>query len=120
MSEKWSDGLPDDAFLSEAEKTYMNALAKIKEGLAKGFDFNSATAAVMIDDESLRQAVFDDVLKVIIAEEHFIKKVSLEQISQKLNLLIDRLEKARTEMLEDVEKSAVNAMYNNIEKGTEH
>lgn len=120
MAEKWSDELPNDAFLSEAEKIYMNALAKIREGLAKGFDFNSASATVMIDDESVRQAVFDDVLKVIIAEEHFVKKVPLEQISQKLNLPIDRLEKARTEMLEDVEKSTLNAFYNDREKGTEH
>jgi len=120
MAEKWSDELPDDAFLSEAEKTYMNALAKIKEGLAKGFDFVSASSAVIIDDETLRQAVFDDVLKVIIAEEHFIKKIPLEQISQKLNLPIDRLEKARAEMLEDVEESAVSSKFNNIERGTEH
>jgi hypothetical protein len=120
MTEKWSDELPDDAFLSEAEKTYMNALVKIKQGLAKGFDFVSASAAVRIDDEPLRQAVFDDVLKVIIAEAHFVKEVPLEQIGKQLNLPIDRLEKARSEMLEDVEKTTVNAFYNANEKGTEH
>ncbi len=120
MTEKWFDELPDDGYLSEAEKTYMHALAKIRQGLAKGFDFNSASTAVMIDDESLRQAVLDDVLKVIIAEEHFVKKVPFEQISRQLNLPMDRLEKARTEMLEDVEKSAVNARHSNIEKETEH
>jgi len=120
MTEKWSDELPEDAFLSEAERTYMNALAKIREGLAKGFDFNSACTTVRIDDESLRQAVFDDVLKVIIAEEHFIRKIPLEEISRKLNLPIDRLEKARAEMLEDVEKSSISAFYNDGEKGTEH
>lgn len=120
MSEKWSDELPDDAFISEAEKTYMNALTKIKEGLAKGFDFDSASATVKIDHESLRQAVFDDVLKVIIAEEHFVAKIPLEQISRKLNLPVDRLEKALSEMLEDVEKTTINAFYNYSEKGTEH
>lgn len=120
MAEKWSDELPDDAFLTEAEKTYMNALAKVREGLAKGFDFVSASSAVMIDDETLKQAVLDDVLKVIIAEEHFVKKIPLEQIGQKLNLPIDRLEKARSEMLDDIEESAVTSRLNNIEKGTEH
>lgn len=120
MAEKWSDDLPDDAFLSEAEKTYMNALAAIKEALSKGSDFNSASTAVKIDDESFRKAVLDDVLKVIIAEEHFVKQVPLEQISQKLNLPLDYLEKAQAEMLEDVEKTTVNAMHNHIEKGTEH
>ena len=120
MSEKWSDELPDDAFVSEAEKVYKNALATIKEGLSKGFDFMSASTGVRIDNESLRQAVLDDVLKVIIAEEYFVMQVPLEQVSQKLNLPLDRLEKARSEMLEDVEKSTVNALYNNIERGTEH
>jgi hypothetical protein len=120
MAEKWSDELPNDVFLSDAERTYMNALAKIKEGLAKGFDFESAGTAVNINDASLRQAVFDDVLKVIIAEEHFIKRLPLEQISRTLNLPIDRLEKALTEMLEDVEQTTLNALHNNSEKGTEH
>lgn len=120
MSEKWSDELPDDAFVSEAEKTYMKALAKIKEGLAKGFDFNSASAAVTIDNGALRQAVLDDALKVIIAEEHFVRQVPLEDIGRKLNLPIDRLEKAQAEMLEDVEETTLNALYKNTEKGTEH
>lgn len=120
MAEKWSDELPDDALLSEAEKIYMNALAKIREGLAKGFDFVSASASVIIDDDALRQIVLDDVLKVIIAEEHFIKMVPLEQISKKLNLPIDRLESATSEMLEDVENTTMNALYKDIEKGTEH
>ena len=118
MSEKWSDGLPDDALLSD-EETYMHALAKIKEGLSKGFDYVSACATVMIDDEALRQTVFDDVLKVIIAEEHFVKKVPLDQIGQKLNLPIGRLEKACAEMLEDVEKTTLDSLYSS-EKGTEH
>lgn len=120
MSEKWSDELPDDAFLSEAEKTYMNALTKIKEGLAKGFDFNSACASVRIDNETLRNAVLDDVLKVIIAEEHFVKMVTLEQIGKRLNLPMDRLERAQAEMLEDIEETTINAMHKEIEKGTEH
>lgn len=120
MTEKWSDGLPDDAFLSEAEKTYMNALTKVKEGLAKGFDFNSASSTVRIDNKSLRQAVLDDVLKVIIAEEHFVKMVPLDKISQALNLPMERLEKAQAEMLEDVEETTINAMHKDIEKGTEH
>ncbi|MBI5846842.1 MAG: hypothetical protein HZB31_02675 [Nitrospirae bacterium] len=120
MPEKWSDGLPDDAFLSEAEKTYMNALTRIKEGLAKGFDFDSASATVKIDDEFLKQDVLDDVLKVLIAEEHFVKKIPLEQISRKLNLPGDRLEKARTEMLEDIERSTIGVLHNDVEKETEH
>lgn len=120
MPEKWSDELPNDASLSGADKTYMDALSKIKEGLSKGFDFVSASSSVIIDDESLRQTVLDDVMKVIIAEEHFMKKTPLEQVSRKLNLPLSILEKARTEMLEDVETSAMQSWGDGIEKGTEH
>ncbi|MBI5076670.1 MAG: hypothetical protein HZB62_16100 [Nitrospirae bacterium] len=122
MTEKWSDELPDDAFLSQAEKTYMHALAKIREGLAKGFDFVSASASVNIDDPSLKQIVLDDVLKVIIAEDHFIRQIPLEEISRKLTMPIDRLEKARAEMLEDVEETTIKAMekISKKEQNTNH
>ncbi len=120
MAEKWSDDLPEDAFSSEAERTYMSALAKMREGLAKGFDFKSASTSIMISDESLRHAVLDDVLKVIIAEEHFMKGIPVEQVGQKLNLPLEQLEKAMTEMLEDVEETTIKTLYNNTEKGTEH
>lgn len=120
MTEKWSDELPDDAFLSEEEQIYMHALVQIKAGLAKGFDFASASAVVSIADEAVKRTVLDEVLKVIIAEEHFVNKSPLDQISRQLNLPADRLEEAMAEMLEDVEKSTVKALYNNAEKRTEH
>ena len=119
MAEKWSDELPDDFFLSEEEKVYMNALVQMKASLAKGLDFETASAVVSIADEALKRQVLDDVLKVIIAEEHFVKNSPLDQISRQLNLPIDRLEKARAEMLEDVEKSTLSSLYT-TEKGTEH
>jgi hypothetical protein len=120
MAKKWFEELPEDTFYSESEKIYMAALKAVKAGLAKGYDFESASSTVDIQDKQLRQTVLDDVLKVIIAEEHFTKKIPLDQISTALNLPMERLEKARAEMLEDVENSAVTAYYNNIEKGTEH
>ena len=81
MAEKWFDELPEDAFSSESEKVYMAALKAVKAGLTKGYDFDSASATVDIQDEQLRQTVLDDVLKVIIAEEHFTKKIPLDQIN---------------------------------------
>jgi hypothetical protein len=98
----------------------MQTLATVKAGLAKGLDFNKAAAAVEIRDESFRESVLDDVLKVLIAEEHFAKKVPLDELSLKLALSVELLEKARTEMFEDVEKTSVDAYYRNSEHGTEH
>jgi glycosylphosphatidylinositol transamidase (GPIT) subunit GPI8 len=120
MAEKWFDDMPDDTFFPESERIYKEALAKVRAGLAKGFDFETASATVDIKDKNLRETVLDDVLKVFIAEEHFAKNVPLEQISQNLHLPIERIEKARKEMFEDVENSAVDIFYKNREHGTEH
>ncbi len=119
MAEKWSDDLPDDAFLSEEDRIYMQALATIKVGLAKGFDFTGASAAITIEDEARRQSVLDDVLKVILAEEHFMKKTPLAEISRKLNLPEERIDKAVAEMLEDIEKSPISPLHISGE-GTVH
>lgn len=120
MDEKWFDDMSDDTFIPGDEKIYVKALAKVKAGLAKGFDFHTASAQVDIMDSNLRETVLDDVLKVIIAEEHFAKNVPLEQISKNLQLPIERIEKARIEMLEDVERSTVDSIYKDRELGTEH
>jgi len=120
MAEKWFDDMPDDTFFSGGDKIYMEALAKVKAGLAKGLDFETASAMVDIKDKNLRETVLDDVLKVIIAEEHFAKNVPLVKISKNLNLPIERIERARKEMFEDVESSEVDTFYKNMEHGTEH
>ncbi len=116
MSEKWYEGLPDDAFKSETAKIYEKAEAAIREKLAQGLDFDSACAALEIPDEQLRTGIIDDMLKVLIAEEHFTKNVSLNDISKKLNIEVGRLEKAKAEMLEDVKNASVKAFYDSLER----
>ncbi len=120
MAERWDDDLASDALQSDDDKVYMEALAKVKAGLAKGFDFESASALIDIKDRALREAVLDDVLKVVIAEEHFARKVPIEQISKTLNLPEERVLKARAEMFDDVERSSVNSLYKKMGNGTEH
>lgn len=115
MTQEWLDDMPD-----EGKTMYMAALAIVKAGLDKGLDFETAGALVAIEDKTLREVVLDDVLKVIIAEEHFAKNVPLEQVSRILNLPIERTEKARKEMFEDIEKSAIDSFYTNSENGTTH
>jgi hypothetical protein len=120
MTEEWYDGLSEESILPEADRIYVQSLSKVRRGIAAGLDFDAACAAIDMADEELKKQIVDDVLKVFIAEEHFAKKVGLDEISRKLNLPVARLEKAKSEMLEDVERAAVNTYYDNIEKGTEH
>jgi phage terminase Nu1 subunit (DNA packaging protein) len=120
MAEKWCDDVPDDALFADDNRIYSDALAKVKAGLANGLDFEKSAARVDMPDKQLRETVLDEVLKAIIAEEHFAKNIPLEQLSRTLNLPLERIEKAREEMFEDVERSAVDSLHNNIDHGTTH
>lgn len=117
MAEKWYDGLADDAFLTETDKAYEKAIHKIREGLEKGLDFESACAAVEFDNEELKKHIIDDMLKVIIAEEHYNKNIPLDKLAAALNVSADRLEAAKSEMLEDVKKSSIKAFYKGLKPG---
>ncbi len=117
MAEKWYEGLPEDAFKSETAKIYEKAEATIREKLAQGLDFDSACDAITISDEEVKKGIIDDLLKVLIAEEHFTKGVSLDEISKKLGIAEDRLVKAKAEMLEDVKDASVRAFYKGLGQG---
>ncbi len=117
MAEKWYEGLPDDAFKTENAKMYEKAEAIIREKLAQGLDFDSACAAVSMTDEELRKNIIDDILKVLIAEEHFTKGISLDEMARKLGIAVGRLEKAKAEMMEDVKDASVRAFYRGLGHG---
>jgi hypothetical protein len=117
MAEKWYDDLPDDAFVTETDIAYKEAVKKIREGLEKGLDFDSACAAIQAGDEKLKQHIIDDMLKVLVAEEHYNKNIPLDKLSEALNVSVDRLETAKREMLEDVKESSIKAFYKGLKPG---
>ncbi len=117
MAEKWYEGLPDDAFKTDTAKIYEKAEAIIREKLDQGLDFDSACAAVTVEDEELRKSIIDDMLKVLIGEEHFTKGVSLDGMAKKLGVEVGRLEKAKAEMMEDVKEASVRAFYRGLGQG---
>jgi hypothetical protein len=117
MAEKWYEGLPDDAFLTETDKAYEKAVLRIREGLVKGLDFDSACAAIEVENEELKKHIIDDMLKVLIAEEHFNKNISLDELAGRLKISLDRLESAKLEMLEDVKNSSIKAFYQGLKPG---
>ena len=117
MAEKWYDGLPEDALKTETDKAYEKATAVIREALAKGLDFDTACRAIEVEDENLRKSIIDDVLKVLIAEEHFTKDVPLGALANRLNVSLERLETAKLAMLEDVKNSSIKALYRSLGHG---
>lgn len=117
MGEKWYEGLSDDAFKSETDKAYEKALAAVRKGLEQGLDFNAACEAIEIEDEKLKANFIDDMLKVLIAEEHFGKNVSLPDLAKKLGVSVEHLETAKKDMLEDVKETSIKAFYKGFGAG---
>jgi deoxyhypusine synthase len=117
MAEKWYEGLSDDAFKTETDKAYEKATAVIREALAKGLDFDTACTAIEVEDENLRKSIIDDVLKVLIAEEHFTKDIPLDELAKRLNVPVDRLEAAKAGMLADVKNTSIKAFYKSLGHG---
>ena len=117
MAEKWYDDLPDDAFLTETDIAYQKAVEKTREGLEKGLDFDGACAEIQAGDEELKKRIIDDMLKVLIAEEHYNKNIPLDKLSDVLKVPVDRLEAAKREMLEDVKESSIKVFYKGLKPG---
>jgi hypothetical protein len=117
MGEAWYEGLPDDAFVTETAKAYKQAEDKIREGLANGLDFDAACAAIAVEDDGLRKSIIEDMLKVLIAEEHFGKNVPLDELARKLSVTPARLEAAKAGMIEDVKETSIKAFYKGLGHG---
>jgi len=117
MAETWYEGLPDDAFISETDIIYKEAEAKIRERLAAGDDFDKACSAIDAIEEGLRKSIIDDMLKVLIAEEHFGKNIPLDEVASKYGIDLPRLESAKKAMLEDVRDSSIKAFYKGLKPG---
>lgn len=118
MAEAWYEGLPDDAFVTETDKAYEDAMAKIREGLAQGLDFDSACAAITVEGDELKKAIIDDMMKVLIAEDHFTNSIPLDEMAKKYKIALERLETAKASMLEDVKNESVKEFYKSLSSGS--
>ena len=102
MVEKWYDNLPDDFFETEADKAYRDSFVKIRAGLEQGLGFDEACKAIEVKDAVLRKQIIDDMLKVILAEEHFAKHVPLEDIAKRLKVSVEFIEAIKQIMFHDI------------------
>lgn len=117
MAQKWYDELPDNAFITETDVAYKKAVAEIRKGLEQGLDFDKASEAIQVESEELKKHIIEDMLKVIIAEEHFSKNIPLDKLSEALGVTLERLETAKKSMLEDVKDSSIKAFYKGLKPG---
>ncbi|MGD8352206.1 MAG: hypothetical protein PVG55_04350, partial [Nitrospirota bacterium] len=79
--------------------------------------FDEAASQVEVEDEELRKAIVSDALKVLIAEMHFLKKKSLEEVAEALKLPLERVAEARREMVEEIEADAIQRYKDSLGQG---
>jgi hypothetical protein len=94
-------------YTEEESHIYHETMKKIMEGLTRGLPFDQACGLVKVPDEQLRGFIEDDALKIVIADMHYIKGISLEQAAEELNVHVDKLRRANAEMLQDIEITSV-------------
>jgi len=102
MAKTWDGIVNDGGFSDDDEKAYNEAMDLIREGLAKGLGFDEACRAVPEKDPELKRLIADDFLKVTIANLHFEKEMPVEAVAEQLGIQVERVLKARQEMIEEV------------------
>jgi hypothetical protein len=95
-------------YTNDENKTYNEAMAKIMEGLRNGLSFNEACSIANIGNKDLRDFIEDDALKIMIAEMHYTKGISLPEVADILKISTETANKANLEMLEDVGITAID------------
>ncbi len=104
-------------YTDEETKIYNEAMAKIRSGLENGLSFNEACNAVDVEDGALRNFIFEDALKVTIAEMHYQKGILLQQVADTLKLPLKKVNATNLEMLEDIGITAAEVYRKNSPDG---
>jgi hypothetical protein len=92
---------------TEEDRLYEEAVNSIKSAVENSVPFDEAAAKLDVKDEGLKAAIVDDALKLLIAEMHFMKRASLDEVANALKVPLTRVEDAKKQMLEEVEQAAI-------------
>jgi len=116
MSEQWKEKVEDRVetvenidFSKEEEQIYEESITRIKEALDSGLGFDEACSKLVVDDEEFKRLIIDDYLKMTIADLHFNKEQSTQEVADMLKIPETRVANARAEMLDEVLQASVDA-----------
>ncbi len=89
-------------YTPEENAIYYDSIEKILTSLRAGNTFDESCKNVDIVEESLKGLIYDDAMKVMIAELHYKDGFSLSDVAEKLDVPVEKISLASLEMLEDV------------------
>ena len=98
-------------FTAEEEKIYDKAMEEIKELIDAGHTMDEACDKVDLKNEELRDFIREDYLKVLIADLHYSKRKSFEEIAEIIHVELSRVQQAHREMVEDVKQASIAAYH---------
>lgn len=89
-------------FTAEEGRIYTEAVEKFREAIAAGKSLRQAYEGYAVADKELEKIIQADFLKIVIAERHFAKNESLEQIARDLGVPGDLVRDTHARMLQEV------------------
>lgn len=107
MAKEWRGIIDEPDYSEEEDRIYNESITAIREAMEEGKSFDEASEGLTIEDKGLKRLIVDDFLKITIAEEHFNRGVSLEDVARKLGISVDRVERAKDEMIKEVQEASV-------------
>ncbi|MBF0624839.1 MAG: hypothetical protein HQL82_08530 [Magnetococcales bacterium] len=103
----------ETGFSAADDVAYDAAMAAIRDELGRGRPFSWLERKLKVPgvEPEILAIALNDFLKIAIAERHFQGKEPLKALTGDLHATLKRLQKAREEMLKEVEKATVKAYH---------
>lgn len=95
-------------FTPEESNIYEEAVNKYREAIAAGKTLKQAYENYSITDQELKSLIQADFLKILIAESHFGKGQSLEDVAKVLDVSLDLIKETHARMLQEAGVTAAN------------
>lgn len=95
-------------FTPEESNIYEEAVNKYRDAIAAGKTLKQAYENYPIIDPELKSLIQADFLKILIAESHFGKGQSLEEVAKVLDVSLDLIKETHARMLQEAGVTAAN------------
>ncbi|MGE5750718.1 MAG: hypothetical protein ACM30F_01145 [Nitrospirota bacterium] len=95
-------------FTPEESNIYEEAVNKYREAITAGKTLKQAYENYPIIDPELKSLIQADFLKILIAESHFGKGQSLEDVAKVLDVSLDLIKETHARMLQEAGVTAAN------------
>jgi hypothetical protein len=95
-------------FTPEEDAIYGEAVSKYREAIEAGKTLRQAYESHAIADKELESLIQADFLKIMIAERHFEKRQSLDEVARDLAVSPDLVRDTHKRMLQEVGVTAAN------------